>query len=76
MQFLPPYKEVPLNHVLPSNTQIIHQVLCAKKMGGNAIRMHQLGYGTNEKRFADACNRLGIMVCWTTRLLDALEILR
>jgi hypothetical protein len=35
--------------------------------------MHQLGYGTNDKRFAKVCDRLGVMLIWTTRLIDSAE---
>lgn len=73
MQFLPPYDEVPLNHICPSTKQIIEQVLMIKSMNGNCLRMHQLGYGTNDKRFAMACDRLGVMLIWTTRLIDSAE---
>ncbi len=73
MQFLPPYKEVPLNHICPSENQIIEQVLMIKSMNGNCLRMHQLGYGTNDKRFAMICDRLGVMLIWTTRLIDSAE---
>lgn len=73
MQFLPPYKDLPLNHVLPTEEQIIEQVLMIKSLNGNCLRMHQLGYGTNDKRFAMVCDRLGVMLIWTTRLIDSAE---
>lgn len=70
MQYLPPISEIPINHVCPSIEQIIWQVLMAKKMNCNVIRMHQLGYGTNDSRFARICDYLGMTVIWTTRLPD------
>ena len=73
MQFLPPFEEIPLNHVCPSNVQIIEQVLSIKRMNGNCMRMHQLGYGCGDKRFASICDRLGILLIWTTRLIDSAE---
>ncbi|MBR1868371.1 MAG: hypothetical protein IJ800_07365, partial [Clostridia bacterium] len=73
MQFLPPYNEIPLNHLCPTDAQIIEQVLAIKKMNGNCMRMHQLGYGCNDKRFARICDRLGILLIWTTRLIDSAE---
>lgn len=73
MQFLPPYEEVPVNHICPSDEQIVEQILMIKSMNGNCLRMHQLGYGTNDKRFAQICDRLGVMLIWTTRLIDSAE---
>ena len=73
MQFLPPYDEVPVNHVCPSDDQIVMQVLQIKKMNGNTLRMHQLGYGNGDKRFARICDRMGIMLLWVTRLIDSAE---
>lgn len=71
MQFLPPYEEIPLNHVCPSDRRIVWQALLAKKMGCNTVRMHQLGYGTNDERHARVFDALGIQVIWTTRLIDS-----
>lgn len=73
MQFLPPYEEVPVNHVCPSSEQIVWQMLMIRRMNGNAARLHQLGYGTNDPRIAEICDQLGIMLFWTTRLIDSLE---
>ncbi len=70
MQFLPPYDEIPLNHVCPSDLQIVWQALLAKKMGCNTVRMHQLGYGTNDERHAKIFDALGLQVIWITRLID------
>lgn len=73
MQFLPPYDEVPLNHICPSTKQIIEQILMLKSMNANCLRMHFLGYGSNDKRYAEICDRLGVMLIWTTRLIDSAE---
>ncbi len=70
MQFLPPYDEIPVNHVCPSDLQIVWQALLAKKMGCNTVRMHQLGYGTNDERHAKIFDALGLQVIWITRLID------
>lgn len=75
MQFLPPLKEVPINHNCPSTRQIAEQCIMLKNMNGNLMRLHLLGYGTNDKRFAEICDRLGLMLVWTTRLIDSLETL-
>ena len=73
MQFLPPYDNVPVNHVCPSDKEIVMQVLQIKAMNGNTLRMHQLGYGIGDRRFSKICDRLGIMLLWTTRLIDSNE---
>ena len=73
MQFLPPYDEIPLNHVCPSDKQIVEQALAIKALNGNCMRLHQLGYGCGDKRFARICDRLGILLIWTTRLIDSVE---
>lgn len=73
MQFLPPRKEIPINHVCPSTEQIVWQMLMIKKMNGNTARLHMLGYGTNDARFAEICDQLGVMLIWTTRYIDSLE---
>ncbi len=73
MQFLPPYDEVPVNHVCPDAWQIVQQALAIKALNGNCLRQHQLGYGTNDKRFASICDKLGVLLIWTTRLIDAAE---
>ena len=73
MQFLPPYEEIPLNHVCPSNRQIIEMVLAIKAMNGNTMRLHQLGYGCGDRRFASICDRLGIYLIWPTRMIDSIE---
>lgn len=73
MQFLPPYEEIPVNHVCPSAEQIIEEVLAVKNMNGNCMRLHQLGYGCGDARFAKICDRLGLLLIWTTRLIDSAE---
>lgn len=73
MQFLPPYNEIILNHVCPSTEQIIWQFLMLKKMNGNTVRFHMLGYGSNDPRYATICDRMGLMNIWTTRLIDSVE---
>lgn len=73
MQFLPPYEEIPVNHICPADWQIVQQVMALRKMNGNCLRQHQLGYGCNDERFAAVCDRLGVMLIWTTRLIDSAE---
>ena len=73
MQFLPPYDETPINHIFPSDEQIAWQALLAKNMNCNTVRMHQLGYGTNDARFARIFDKLGLLCIWTTRLIDSLS---
>lgn len=75
MQYLPPYNEVPINHNCPSTEQIAAQALMLKNMNGNLMRLHLLGYGTNDARYARICDRLGIMLIWTTRYIDSMETL-
>lgn len=76
MQFLPPYEEVPLTHLCPSVEQIAEQLLAIKNMNGNCLRMHQLGYGSNDNRIAKLADRLGVTLIWTTRLIDSVENLQ
>lgn len=73
MQFLPPYENVPVNHVCPTNEEIVFQALAAKKMGCNTIRMHQLGYGSGDARFARVFDALGLTVIWITRAIDSVN---
>ncbi len=73
MQFLPPYENIPCNHVCPTYPEVIAEMLSVKKMNGNTARLHMLGYGTNDKKIASICDRLGLMLIWTTRLIDGLE---
>ncbi len=73
MQFLPPYENVPVAHLCPTTEQIVEQALAIKSFNGNTLRMHQLGYGTNDNRFASVFDKLGVLLIWTTRLLDSAE---
>lgn len=72
MQYLPPYDEVAVNHVCPSDEQIVSQALIAKRMNCNCVRLHHLGFGTNDERFARIFDYFGITLIWTTRLIDNL----
>lgn len=73
MQFLPPYENVPINHVCPSFEEICEQAMALKNLNGNCLRLHQLGHGSSDKRFGEICDRLGIMLIWTTRAIDSAE---
>ena len=73
MQFLPPHGETPVTHICSRSEQILWQELMLKQMKGNTLRMHILGYGSNDKRFAEIADRLGIMLIWTTRYIDSVE---
>ncbi len=73
MQFLPPYEEIPVNHLCASNAQIVTQIEQVKRMNGNTLRMHFLGYGSNDERYARFADRAGCMLIWTTRLIDGVE---
>lgn len=73
MQFLPPLAAVPVNHNCPTSEQIALQALMLKHMNGNFMRLHLLGYGTNDVRYAEICDRLGLMLVWTTRYIDSIE---
>ncbi len=73
MQFLPPYDRIPINHVCPSDEQIVWQAQMVHNMNGNLLRLHMLGYGTNDPRFARLCDRMGMMLIWTTRCIDSIE---
>ena len=73
MQFLPPYEEIGVNHVCPTDEEIVRQALCIKKMNGNTARLHFLGYGSNDPRYGEIFDRLGLMTIWTTRLIDSIE---
>ncbi len=73
MQYLPPHDECSTTHICPREWQIIWQYLMLKRMQGNTMRLQILGYGTNEARFARLADRLGVMLLWTTRYIDALN---
>lgn len=73
MQFLPPYENIPVNHVCATDAQIVTQIEQIKRMNGNTLRMHFLGYGSNDERYARYADRAGCMLIWTTRLIDSVE---
>ncbi len=73
MQFLPPLSQTPIKHNCPDTREIYMQALMIKKMNGNTMRIHILGYGTDDVRYARICDRLGIMLIWTTGLIDSAE---
>jgi beta-galactosidase/beta-glucuronidase len=70
MQYLPPYEEIPLTHICPRSEQIAWQYQMNKNLNGNTIRLHILGYGTNDERFARYADRMGVMLIWITRYID------
>ncbi len=71
MQYLPPYEEIPLTHICPRSEQIAWQYQMNKNLNGNTIRLHILGYGTNDERFARYADRMGVMLIWITRHIDS-----
>ncbi len=73
MQYLPPHSETATTHICPRDWQITWQYLMIKRMGGNMIRLHILGYGTNDVRFARYADRLGVLLIWITRYIDSVE---
>lgn len=73
MQYLPPHHETATTHVCPRDWQIVWQYMMLKAMGGNMIRLHVLGYGTNDVRFARYADRMGVMLIWITRYIDSIE---
>ena len=73
MQFLPPHSETPITHICPSTEQVLWQELMIKRMNGNTMRIHILGYGTNDARYARIADRIGLMLIWTTRYIDSVE---
>lgn len=73
MQYLPPHHETATTHICPRDWQIVWQYMMLKAMGGNMIRLHVLGYGTNDVRFARYADRLGVMLIWITRYIDSVE---
>ena len=75
MQFLPPFDMIPVNHNCPTDEQIAWQIMMLKNMNGNFMRLHMLGYGSNDRRYARYCDRAGIMLVWVTRYIDTLESL-
>ncbi len=73
MQFLPPYENIVLSHICPTTKEIVWQAAMTKALNGNVARFHMLGYGNNDPRYAEICDRLGLMNIWTTRLIDSAE---
>ncbi|MBO5019947.1 MAG: hypothetical protein J6D52_04705 [Clostridia bacterium] len=73
MQFLPPHSETPITHICPTTEQVLWQELMVKRMNGNTMRIHILGYGTNDARYARIADRIGLMLIWTTRYIDSVE---
>ncbi|MBO7217284.1 MAG: hypothetical protein J6V50_01135, partial [Clostridia bacterium] len=73
MQYLPPHSETATTHICPRDWQIVWQYMMLKAMGGNMLRLHVLGYGTNDVRFARYADRLGLMLIWITRYIDSIE---
>ncbi len=73
MQFLPPYENIGISHVCPKDEELAWQFCLLKGMNANLARLHMLGYGTNDKRYARFCDRMGLMLIWTTRYIDSVE---
>lgn len=73
MQFLAPYQNILKSHTCPTDNEIVWQMQALKKMNANIARLHILGYGTNDVRFAQFCNRIGMTLIWTTRFIDSVE---
>lgn len=73
MQFLPPYNKTSETHICPSNEQILWQEMMTQALGGNTLRLHILGYGSNDPRYARYADRLGLLLIWTTRHIDSIE---
>lgn len=72
MQYPWPIEELPLQHLCPSDETILKEALKAKAMNCNTVRMHVLGYGNAEERYARIFDSVGLNIIWTTRLLDSL----
>lgn len=72
MQYLPPLENLVCNHVYANFEQVATQCLIAKKMNCNCLRMHQLGFGTNDKKITKICDFLGIGLIWTTRYQESI----
>lgn len=73
MQLLPPHDEAPMTHVCPHSWQVAWQLMMTKAMNGNTLRLHVLGYGNNDRRFARYADRFGVLLIWTTRYVDSVE---
>ena len=73
MQFLPPHDDTPTTHICPRDEQLWQQERLVRKMGGNTLRLHMLGYGSNDVRYARYADRIGLMLIWITRYIDSAE---
>ena len=73
MQFLPPYEETPVTHICPRSEQIVWQDMMLKALNGNTMRLHILGYGSNDERYAKYADRLGVLLIWITRYIDSVQ---
>jgi len=73
MQFLPPHDETPVTHICPRDEQIWQQEKLVRLMGGNTLRLHMLGYGSNDIRYARYADRIGLLLIWITRFIDSAE---
>lgn len=71
MQYPWPIERLPLEHLCPSDETIIKEALQAKAIGCNCVRMHVLGYGNAEERYARIFDAIGLCVIWTTRYIDS-----
>ncbi len=72
MQYPWPIEELPLQHICPTDETILKEALKAKAMNCNTVRMHVLGYGNAEERYARIFDSVGLNVIWTTRFIDSL----
>lgn len=73
MQFMPPHDDTPVTHICPRDEQIWQQEKLVRLMGGNTLRLHMLGYGSNDIRYARYADRIGILLIWITRFIDSAE---
>ncbi len=73
MQFLPPHDETPVTHICPRDEQIWQQEKLVRLLGGNTLRLHMLGYGSNDIRYARYADRIGLLLIWITRFIDSAE---
>ena len=73
MQFLPPHEETAATHVCPRDEQIWQQEKLVRLLGGNTLRLHMLGYGSNDIRYARYADRIGLLLIWITRFIDSAE---
>jgi len=73
MQFMPPHDDTPVTHICPRDEQIWQQERLVRLMGGNTLRLHMLGYGSNDIRYARYADRIGLLLIWITRFIDSAE---